>query len=328
MPTAEPFHVVLCSHDGERFIEEQVRSILDQLREADIVHIHDFASTDGTRVVLDRLRAVAGDRLSVTLHADAPGAAASFVRALRLTLPVLTDRSLVLLSDQDDVWLPGKLETIASELAKRGLSPGEPFILFHDVRVVDEDLNTTRPTYYTGDPFRVPRDLDRSRLLMANPAIGHTMLMSAPLVRELAAWPEIDRYMMHDWLAVLIADRIGRVEQVPAALSLYRQHGGNVLGAYRTRSGIASVSRLLRFADRMTWQAVAFSRAVHGARARSDGRRIGASRLDAPCRRGYRSAAAALSVAALVRGPTWRRKAIGALLLARAVLGPAERKRA
>lgn len=318
---SSPFHVVLCSHNGKNFLRDQVESILLG-RSIQKVHLHDFKSTDGTRDVLAALKSEFGERLLVTCHEDAPGAAASFIRALRLSVPSLPPGSLIFLADQDDVWLPEKLDTVVAELAARRLTPDLPFVLFHDVRVVDEALRMTRPTYYTGNPFRVPRDLDRSRLLMANPAIGHTMLLSKALADEVIAWPETEAYLMHDWLAVLIASRIGRVEQIPTALSLYRQHGSNVLGAYRT-GRLPSVARLLRLADHITRQAVAFSRAMQ-VRTRDQPAGIASrSPLEAWCRKGYRTAAAALSIGAVIYGPTWQRRAIGALLLLRAIIGPA-----
>ena len=317
------FHVVLCSHNGAAFIEDQIASILRQGDGIAVLHIHDFASGDNSRELLDRLKAQVGSRIQLHYHPDAPGAAASFVRALQHTAPLLTEQSLVFLADQDDIWLPEKLSTINTELERRRLSPAEPFILFHDVHVVDDTLQMIRPTYYTGNPFYVPRDLDRTRLLMANPAIGHTMLMSPALINLMTSWPDTDCYMMHDWLAMLIASRVGRIEQIPMALSLYRQHENNVLGAYRTRGGIASVSRLLRFTDRMVVQAVGFARAAHDL---STKRAIASSGLEAWCRCGYRPAALALSMGAVMRGPTWQRKAIGLLLLARAVIGPANGK--
>lgn len=315
------FAVVLCSHNGGRFVREQIQSILDQEERVKAIHVHDFASRDDTRTVLQTIQAEAGDVVRLTFHDHAPGAAASFIEALRHVAPLLGERTLVFLADQDDVWLPEKLAIVRREVERRRLNPAEPILLFHDVQVVDAALGPVRSTYYTGNPFRVPRDLDQRRLMMANPVIGHTMLLSAALVRIVADWPESDRYLMHDWLAILIASRLGRVEMIPQVLSLYRQHDANVLGAYRTRGRIASVSRLLRFIDQMIRQATAFSRALPATSARTDGAGRGLERL---CRRGYRSTALALSWAALVHGPTWQRKAISLLLFARAIAGPRE----
>ncbi len=312
------FSVVLCSHNGAAFIAEQIESILRQGDGIACVYVHDFASTDGTRLILDRLAAEHDGRLSVSCHADAPGAAASFLRALALTLPVLTDRSLVFLADQDDVWLPHKLATVRAALIERQLVPSEPFLLFHDVEVVAQDLRRLRPTYYTGNPFRLPRDLQRTRLLMVNPAIGHTMLLSVPLIRALVAWPNPDRYLMHDWLALLVAKEVGRVEPILTALSLYRQHDANVLGAYRANRP-PSLERLLQFSDRVVEQALRFARASHALGARRPGP---TSPFDRLFRQGYRLTAIALSIAAAIRGPTWQRKAIGLIFLVRAIVGP------
>lgn len=324
--SGERFHVVLCSHNGEKYIQDQIRSILRQSETIDAIHVHDFASTDGTLAVLDNLRSESGGKLAITRHSDAPGTSASFIRALQLTEHLLGEQSYVFLTDQDDVWLPEKLATIRRELAHRQLAPNEPFVLFHDVQVVDEELRLMWSTYYTGNPFRLPRDLDGVRLMMANPAIGHTMLLSPPLVHKIVAWPETEHYMMHDWLAMLIASRIGRIEHVPLALSLYRQHNNNVLGAFRTRPGVPSVTRLLNFVDRMVIQATSFSHAIRLLPARGGVRSIEQRCLETLCRQGYRASAVALSIAALVRGPTWQRKAIGLLLLARAFIGPLDRR--
>lgn len=316
------FCVVLCSHNGCEFIEEQIHSILDQGESVGIIHVHDFASTDATRTLLEDLKSKSGTRLTVSYHSDAPGAAASFIRALRETEPLLAEGQSVFLADQDDIWLPNKLATIKEHLSKRELSPNSPFVLFHDVQVVDDSLRELRPTYYTGNPFRVPRDLHPVRLLMANPAIGHTMLLSTPLVGKLTTWPDIEQYLMHDWLSILIASRFGRIEHIPIALSLYRQHDSNILGAYRTGKKLVSLSRLFSFVDRMINQAVYFTRTTRNSQKQIQGSKIGSSPVDALCRRGYRSAAIALSVGSLIYGPTWQRKLIALLLFVRAFLGP------
>lgn len=314
------FDVVLCSHNGAAFIEEQIASILAQHAQIHAIHVHDFASRDDTRAVLARLSATAGGKLLVTCHDDAPGASQSFIRALRLTLPLLAEDALVFLADQDDVWLPGKVETITAALQARNVTCDMPLLLFHDVKVVDQTLQVMRPTYYTGNPFALPRDLAFARLVLANPAIGHTMLLSRSLIALIVGWPGIERYMMHDWLAVMIASRLGRVEYVPLALSLYRQHQSNILGAYRTHRR-ASPRRLLQHADRLITQTMAFSHATHAAR-----QQIAApapSRLEVWMKGSYRRGAMALGISAIAFGPTWQRKAIGGLLLLRALIGPA-----
>ena len=322
MTVDRQFYVVLCCHNGARYIEAQVNSIIAQGDSITKILIHDFASKDATRQYLQALAAAEPDRVELFFHDDAPGAAQSFIRAIRQISPRLDDNALVFLSDQDDVWLNDKIETIDAELVRQGLTAIEPFILFHDVRVVNDELNVIRETYYSGNPFALPRDLDFGRLILANPAIGHTMLLSPPLLKALASWPIASGFLMHDWLAILIASRIGRLAYINQPLSLYRQHDANILGAYRTRSRWASFARLLSFSDKLVIQARTFAQSVEAARS-SPGIKIARqSQLERHCQGGYRRAAIALAVAAAIRGPTWQRKAISGLLMTRAVLGP------
>lgn len=315
------FGVVLCSHNGSRFIEAQITSILNQESKVDSIHVHDFASRDDTRSIVQSIVAASNSRVMLTMHETAPGPAKSFIEALRQTVPLLPDDATIFFADQDDVWLPDKVETVRQEIMARDISPSEGVLLFHDVKVVDTDLNVIRDTYYTGNPFKVPRDLHPVRLLMANPAIGHTMLLTAPLARRVIAWPNFNCYMMHDWLSILVASRTGKIHYIPKALSLYRQHDSNVLGAYRTGRRVAPLARLMNFVDRVAHQAVCFSRATAQINERTNSSSV-AVRLELACSRGYRSAAWALAVAAMRQGPTWQRKAIGLLLLVRVIVGP------
>lgn len=317
--------VILCSHNGELYIEDQIKSILRQEMPVDLIHVHDFASRDSTLDIVERLASHSAISISITSHTVAPGPAASFIKALRATLPTLPRDALILFSDQDDIWLPNKLAVVRQEISEKGLSADSRFLLFHDVRVVDSKLSLLRSTYYTGNPFRLPRDLNPVRLMMSSPAIGHTMLLSAPLAKAVAGWPDTDCYLMHDWLAMLVASRTGHIHYIPMALSLYRQHDSNVLGAYRQGRRVAPLARLMRFMDQLIHQAVCFS-STRASAPRPRGSAL-AFRLELVCCQGYRPAAFALAVAALTHGPTCQRKAIGLLLLARALIGPIRKQR-
>lgn len=311
---------ILCSHNGARFIAAQIDSILGQNVGIDAIHVHDFGSSDTTLAIAEASAASNPGRVHVTAHAEAPGAAASFMKALRLTLPLLPPDALVFFVDQDDVWLPHKTQALERELRSSEISLNDSVLIFHDVRVVDAELRVIRPTYYSGNPFRLPRDLNPASILMSNPAIGHTMVLSAPLARQVANWPDATCYLMHDWLALLVASRMGTIHFVDEALSLYRQHEANVLGAYRTDRRPARIAKLMRFADGLIRQAICFSRSMDVVGHRSIESRP-AMQLESACRQGYRAAAAALAVAAFHHGPTWQRKAIGLILLVRAVFG-------
>ena len=101
--------VCLATFNGEAYVEEQVRSILNELGGSDELVIVDDASTDGT---VDIVREVKDRRVRLIRNAANRGHVLTFERALREA-----SGSRILLSDQDDVWLPGRLHTFVPLLA-------------------------------------------------------------------------------------------------------------------------------------------------------------------------------------------------------------------
>lgn len=105
--------VCLAAHDGARFIGEQVRSILDQLGPSDELVVVDDASTDETVSVVESF----GDpRITVHRNQFNVGYVRTFERALGLARG-----AYLLLSDQDDVWMPGRLEAMVAALDRDGV---------------------------------------------------------------------------------------------------------------------------------------------------------------------------------------------------------------
>lgn len=255
-------HLILCSHNGERFIKEQITSILDQEEEIKFLHIFDFASSDQTLEILADLQAQYPQRRwNITRVDHAPGAAASFFHAIQKTAPLVQPRDCVFLADQDDVWLKNKTSVIKSIFLKEIKSaPKDRLLIFHDVAITDEKLCITQESFYTGNPYSVPRDLACDRLILCNPIIGHTMTLSGALLQLAAENLHGPNYLMHDWAIGLLASRTSRIcyANTPA-LSLYRQHDNNVLGASRKRRLLSKIRRTHSFVQKVIIQAKEFS---------------------------------------------------------------------
>lgn len=110
MPHAARSAVSVCmaAYNGERHIEEQIGSILAQLGADDELIIVDDRSTDGTR---DVVRRIEDDRIRLVARDVNLGYVRTFEEALGLAT-----RPHVLLSDQDDVWLPGRVDAMSAAL--------------------------------------------------------------------------------------------------------------------------------------------------------------------------------------------------------------------
>lgn len=217
--------VALCTFQGERFIAEQLRSIAAQSVPVDIVVIGDDGSSDGTMRIVSEL--VEELRLPAILlpSGDGLGVAANFARTI-----AACDADIVLLSDQDDVWMPDR---VATSIAVFDSQPAT-LALHGDAILVDAFNKPTGGSLFgalgIGDAYF--RQVDEGRafeaLLRRNLATGATMALRRELV-ELAL--PIPAGWIHDeWFAVTAAAH-GALAVHATPMIRYRQHGGNAIGA-------------------------------------------------------------------------------------------------
>ena len=215
--------IALCTYNGAEFLPEQLGSIAKQTRPPDELVICDDCSTDETRRVVTSFAANAP--FAVVLHVNEMnlGSTKNFEKAVSLCTG-----DIIALSDQDDVWLPNKLERLEKIFSE---SP-EVGIVFTDAELVDENLVSKgeRLWEYTLTPleqqmFEAGRAFDA--LLRYNVVTGATMAFQARF-RELVL--PVPTYLIHDgWIALMIA-MVAPVVAVPELLIKYRQHPGQQLG--------------------------------------------------------------------------------------------------
>ena len=232
--------VALCTHNGARYLGEQLRSILAQTRVPDEIVLSDDASIDGT---IDLARAVVAESktvvpLTVISNSVALGVTANFEQAVRACRG-----DIIVLSDQDDVW---HRDRVAIALAAFDADPDLLF-LHGNAQLVDE---TGRPIGYSlfqaleinGRELRWIRNgRGVLALLRRNLATGATAAFRTGLLD--AALPFPAPWVHDEWLAI-IAAVTGRIDYRSELLIDYRQHDGNQIGA--TRSSLVEKSDTLR----------------------------------------------------------------------------------
>lgn len=236
--------VLLCTHNGSRFLAEQLQSLRTQTRAAAIVLVHDWGSTDDTLAIVERFAGLesGGMQWHVTRHAGAPGACRSFLTALCDTIDRVSGFDYLLFCDQDDVWHPQKLEAFAEAVRNRN-SPAE--LLYCDVAVVDAVGRVLARSYLgKGGAFGRPMHNAHRSTLFVNTVSGMSMAVSRGfLVRHRQAW-EMPEWLMHDWAVCIVAHLASaRVEFIARSLVNYRQHDANLVGgqgALQARRTIAA----------------------------------------------------------------------------------------
>lgn len=244
--------VLMSTYRGARHVREQVESILAQLPAEGRLIVRDDGSPDGT---LGVLRGFADPRLSVTA-----GANIGFVRSfLTLVAQSPADAQMVMLSDQDDVWLPHKIERAWQAI---GASGATPTLYCSRLQLVDENLRDL------GLSPRWPREPSFLNALTENIVTGCTSALNPAAVDLLRANGDPARIYFHDWWIYLVVAAFGRVVVDPEPTILYRQHGGNAIGM---GAGLSRYVTMLRFLRKTNWVHLMFNqvenfKAVHGHR--------------------------------------------------------------
>jgi glycosyltransferase involved in cell wall biosynthesis len=230
--------ILLSTYNGARFLREQLDSLLAQTHDSWTLYWRDDGSQDHTIRLLEAFTRLAGQGRCVRV--DAAGGrlrpTASFMTLLRAASKGLGDGDLVAFADQDDVWLPHKLARGAAALAAH-----EPQPALYCARQILVDANLR--------PLGISRGLRRSTrfpaALTQNVTTGCTIMLNRQAVDLLAASapPSIT---LHDWWCYLVVTAFGgQVLDDAEPVVLYRQHGGNLVGAPRSMwaRGLAALRR-------------------------------------------------------------------------------------
>ena len=141
------------------------------------------------------------------------------------------ENDYVMFSDQDDIWLPNKIEITLNKLKNMEKTYGKatPLLCHTDLKVVDKDLNAIHPSFYKMQKFDISKTT-LSRALVQNIVTGCTTMINKPLL-DLATGTNNDNIIMHDWWLFLIASAFGKIDAVTTPTILYRQHDKNQVGA-------------------------------------------------------------------------------------------------
>lgn len=241
--TDETIAVLLATYNGEKFIKEQLQSIQNQSYSDWQVFIRDDGSTDET-VAIVKAMSRQDERIHILTSVEGGGSAKKNFAAIHSYVKENYHFSYFMFCDQDDVWLPDKMQRSIEKIRQAEQNSGRqtPILVHTDLKVVDEKLNTL------GESFMKYRALDPgvrdvNHLLAQNNVTGCTMLWNRALNDKINL--NIEGIAMHDWWVSVSAALLGKIVYVDTPTILYRQHGDNTIGATKVNS-IGFVSKRLR----------------------------------------------------------------------------------
>ena len=219
--------ILLATYNGEKYLDEQVRSLFSQTYRDFVVIARDDHSSDQTPEILARWSAAQPDKIRVV--SDDCGnlrPTANFGRLLEIC-----DAPYFALCDQDDIWLPNKVERAINEIRRLENQFGEtiPILVHSDLIVVDEKLNEISPSFFDHSKIDVSKGGRLDHLLFNNIVTGCASMGNRALLDLVRPIP--DGAPMHDWWLALVAASCGVVGTIAEPTILYRQHGRNQVGA-------------------------------------------------------------------------------------------------
>lgn len=227
--------VALATHNGGEWLSFQLQSLLAQ-EDADWhLLVSDDQSSDGTRDLLQAFSARDSRIELLPPRTGALGACANFEYLLGVVRERdSTGRELVALCDQDDVWRVDKLASNRGALAQHLGCCSEL-----DLMSADGQLTGERLLKQLNGPTR----LDTSTLLAQNAAVGCTMAFQSRVLELALPFPP--GLLNHDWWLAMCICSLGELQFIPDPLVHYRQHRGNVVGAYRPLRQILRLPTLI-----------------------------------------------------------------------------------
>lgn len=231
--------ILMAAYNGEKYITAQIESILSQTVTNWVLIIQDDCSTDSTAKISRAYSEKYPNKIQFFQRKEASGSAKNNFASL---LP-LVKTEYCMTCDNDDVWLPNKIElTLKKILQLENLYGKEAPLLVHtDLKVVNEKLEVF------ADSMLTRQRLDSSRnqfnhLLVQNNVTGCTMMVNQSLLKMVGNIPV--EAIMHDWWMALVAAAFGQIGFVNEPTILYRQHSQNEIGFKDAKSIKYNVKRM------------------------------------------------------------------------------------
>jgi len=226
--------VALCTYNGERYIREQLNSIINQTLPPYELIISDDHSTDATLSVITGVIAQVDFPVKVFIQNSNVGVNENFASAISMCTG-----EYIALADQDDVWHTEKLQRFSEEFSKFGESI--PPLLYSDLKLIDGQGNTLRKRF--SEAVRLDRAGGRLWLKLAfgNFIPGCSMVFDRRYVKDILPIPS--EAILHDWWIALVISMTGGLHYIDSELMSYRIHRNNTQGMHSFKRTLKRISK-------------------------------------------------------------------------------------
>lgn len=229
--------ILIATYNGEKYLEEQILSLINQTYQDIQILIRDDGSTDNTKQIIKKLCKRYSKKIVLIEDDYQCGSAQSnFMQLLNYATS-----DYVMFCDQDDYWFPEKVHVTLKAMKKQEERRKEPILVYSEYQIVDANLIPLKENRKNNQIYNAK--LDINHLLVQNYVTGCTIMINKALYKNTLEYKK--EILMHDWWLAIYAAAFGKIEHVDTVLMYYRQHGNNCVGATNVRSFKYIVSKII-----------------------------------------------------------------------------------
>jgi glycosyltransferase involved in cell wall biosynthesis len=238
----ELVEILLATYNGERYLSEQIESICNQTYTNWKIIVRDDGSTDSTKDILKKYKLLLMNKFEILDWSNKHGNIGVVENFQYLIYKSKAD--YIMFCDQDDIWVPEKIEESIKTLKKyeNFISPQIPLLFFSDLIIVDDNIRTLSSSMWATQKLNPNFSQKIKKLATCNVITGCTVLINK-FARDLFKL-NLTNKIIHDWwIALAVLKNNGKIIIEPKPLVKYRQHDKNVIGVKKIN--IKSVFRYL-----------------------------------------------------------------------------------
>jgi len=220
--------ILLAVYNGDKYLKEQLDSIVNQSYSNWKLYIRDDGSTDKSVQIINEYVSQFSDKIHLIYdNSQNLGSCNNFFKLLECS----ENSKYYMFADQDDVWYEDKIEISLKKMKEieNKIGNNRPILIHTDLEVVDDKLKTISKSFWNYQKMDIEKGKLPNKLLIQNIITGCTVIFNNPLKDKLYKLPE--NVFVHDWWIALVASVFGTIEVLETPTIKYRQHSFNVAGA-------------------------------------------------------------------------------------------------
>ena len=219
--------ILMATYNGEKYIREQIESLLMQSFLEWDLFIHDDGSTDNTVGIIREYANKYSHKIHIIDGSATGGAKNNFFYLMRSV-----EAPYIMFCDQDDVWFKDKIEKTYKQMIEMEGKKGKntPILVFTDLQVADQNLSIIANRMSVSQQLN-PDKIQFKDILLQNVITGCTVMINQFCRDKSLSTFNIDNIIMHDWWCSLVAAYFGTISFVNEPLLSYRQHESNSVGS-------------------------------------------------------------------------------------------------